>query len=109
MVQLQESYSGNGLELEVKFLRDDFLHASEVRHGELALADADQLVHRGHIALILHQFGSNVKTANADAGQMFGLNLYGQIQYILVGIWLVLLKRVVLLLLFSIRLWVSLK
>lgn len=63
------------MELEAEFLRDDFLHAPEVRHGELALADADQLMRRRHLTLILHHFGSNVEAANADAGQMFGLNL----------------------------------
>lgn len=75
IVEMEERQGGDCSRLHIELLCDDLLHATQVWHGELALADADEIRGGRHIALFLHQFGSNVKTAHANAGQVFGLHL----------------------------------
>lgn len=71
----EEVESSRGLQLPVQFLQDDLLHAHHVRHREAVLADADQVVGQRDVLLLLRRFHSDVKTAEAHTGQVFGLNL----------------------------------
>lgn len=73
--EAQEVEGCGGLHLPVQLLQDDFLHAHHVRDGEAALADADQLIGRGDVLLLLRRFHCDVEAAQAHTGQMFGLNL----------------------------------
>lgn len=75
MVQVQKGQGSDSFKAEIKLLRDDLLHAAEVGHGELALADADELMGRCHVALLLQLAGCYVKAAHSDAGQVLGLDL----------------------------------
>ena len=54
---------------------DNLLHAAEVGHGEPALSDADELVGGREVALLLRHPGGHVEAAEADAGQVFRLDL----------------------------------
>lgn len=75
IVEVQKGQGRHSFGLHTELLQDDFLHAAEVGHSELALADADELVRGRDITLFLEHFGGNVKTAHADAGHVFGLDL----------------------------------
>lgn len=75
---MQKGQGRHSFGLHAEFLQNDFLHAAEVGHGELALADADELVRGRDVTHFLEHFGSDVKTAHADAGHMFGLDLSQQ-------------------------------
>lgn len=75
MVQVQEGQGGDGFGFEVELLGHDLLHALQVRHGEAALSDADELVGGRQVALLLRHFGRHVEAAEADARQVLGLDL----------------------------------
>lgn len=75
VVELQEGQGGDGFGFEAELLDDDLLHAAEVGRGEAALADADELVGGRQVTLLLGHSGRHVEAAEADAGQVFGLDL----------------------------------
>lgn len=75
--QAEEVQSGGGLHLPVELLHDDLFHPDHVGHREAVLTDADQVVGQRHVLLLLRGFHSDVEAAQADAGQVLGLNLSG--------------------------------
>lgn len=77
VVQLQEGQGGDGGGGEAQLLGHDLLHPLQVGHGEAALADADELVRRRQVALLLRHLGRHVEASEADAGQVLGLDLWG--------------------------------
>lgn len=77
---MQEGQGGDGEGFEVELLGDDLLHALQVRGGEAALPDANQLVGGREVALLLRHLGRHVEAAEADARQVLGLDLQAETQ-----------------------------
>lgn len=75
VVQVQEGQSSDGFGLEVQLLGYDLLHASQVGHREPALANTNELVCGRQVALLLCHFSRHVEAAEANAGQVLGLDL----------------------------------
>lgn len=72
---MQKGERRDGAGGEVQLLRYDLLHAAEVRGGEAALADADELVYGGQRGVGSATLRRQVQTAQAHAGQVFRLHL----------------------------------
>lgn len=60
---------------KVQLFRYNLLHAAEVRGGEAALANADEVMYRGQGGVGSTTLRRQVQTAQAHAGQVFRLHL----------------------------------
>lgn len=61
--------------LPVELFQNDLLHPHHVRDSEAVLADSDQIASQRDVLLLFTGLHCNVEAAQANTGQMFGLDL----------------------------------